>query len=134
MFDGESFVTSPNPDVVYAPPTSGRMTYKQDYRLGYHDPLLWPQPFFPDYCHLVAISRAPETLDEDTSTHILFHKAADDDFVLDDGSTLRTWNPDNLYVSRKWLPTYGKRLPPTSMMTPFHTKHLFSTTSWHPLH
>jgi len=89
VFDGESFVTSPNADVIYAPPTSGRITYKRDYRLGHHDPLLWPQPFLPDYCHLVTIPRAPETLDEGTSTHILFHKAADDDFVPDHDSTLR---------------------------------------------
>lgn len=88
VFDGKSFVTSPNADVIYAPPTSGRMTYQHDYRLGQHDPLLWPQPFLGNYWHLAAIPRAPEDLDENTSTQILFHKATDDDFARDGVSAL----------------------------------------------
>jgi len=81
VFDGNQFVTSPNADVIYAPPPSGRMTYKHDYRLGQHDPLLWPQPFLSNYCHLAVIPRAPETLDDNVPMHVLFHKATFEDFA-----------------------------------------------------
>ncbi|KAF8971706.1 hypothetical protein BDZ97DRAFT_1752973 [Flammula alnicola] len=35
--DGEFFVTSPNMDIIYAPPKVSRISYKEDYRLGEHD-------------------------------------------------------------------------------------------------
>ena len=98
IFDGNHFVTTPNADVIYAPPANGRMTYKHDYRLGQHDPLLWPQPFLADYCHLAAIPRAPETLDDNVFMHVLFHKATVDDFAPETSCTLSglgglSWRP-----------------------------------------
>ncbi|KAK1219782.1 hypothetical protein PQX77_017481 [Marasmius sp. AFHP31] len=58
------FITSPNTLLVYKPLLRLRQVYlQQDYRLGAEDPLLYPQPFIPDCCHLATIphrSKNPE--------------------------------------------------------------------------
>ncbi|KAL0562470.1 hypothetical protein V5O48_019617, partial [Marasmius crinis-equi] len=58
--DRKLFVTSPNSSVIYQPLLGTREVYlRQDYRLGAEDPLLYPQPFIPERCHLAAIPRRP---------------------------------------------------------------------------
>ncbi|KAJ8089517.1 hypothetical protein PM082_014773 [Marasmius tenuissimus] len=58
--DGKYFVTSPNSDIIYQPLLGSReIFFRQDYRLGAEDPLLYPQPFIPDRCHWAAIPRRP---------------------------------------------------------------------------
>ncbi|KAK1231759.1 hypothetical protein PQX77_005107 [Marasmius sp. AFHP31] len=58
--DGKYFVTSPNTLLVYKPLLGTReVALRQDYYLGAEDPLLYPQPFILDRCHLAAIPRRP---------------------------------------------------------------------------
>jgi hypothetical protein len=87
--NGDYFITSPNAKVVYTPPSTSRMTFKRDCRLGIDDFLLWPQPFIDEHCHLAAIPRRPETLDSTNATHILYSSPVDDEhFVPHYGRTL----------------------------------------------
>ena len=75
--------------MIYTPPSSSRMTFKRDCRLGMDDFLLWPQPFIDEHCHLAAIPRPPEQLNPNISTHILFSNALDDEhFVPNHSCTL----------------------------------------------
>ena len=75
--------------MVYTPPSSSRMTFKRDCRLGINDFLLWPQPFIDEHCHLAAIPRRPETLDPKNAIHILYSSAVDDEhFKPHHGRTL----------------------------------------------
>ena len=82
MFEGRNFVTSPNKKHIYAPPASKRMTFKTDYRLGEHDPLLWPQPYLEPQCHLACIPRRVEVFEESARLvfKILFHQVGFADF------------------------------------------------------
>jgi hypothetical protein len=82
VFEGRNFVTSPNKKHIYAPPASKRMTFKTDYRLGEHDPLLWPQPYLEPQCHLACIPRRVEVFEESTRPifKILFHQVGSPDF------------------------------------------------------
>ncbi|KAL0579201.1 hypothetical protein V5O48_002824 [Marasmius crinis-equi] len=63
--DRESFVTSPNTYRIYKPLFGSREVYlRQDYHLGPEDPLLYPQPFVRERCHLAAIPRRPASPDD----------------------------------------------------------------------
>jgi len=58
------------------------MTFKTDYRLGEHDPLLWPQPYLEPQCHLACIPRHVEVFEESARPvfKILFHQVSSPDF------------------------------------------------------
>jgi len=58
------------------------MTFKKDYRLGEHDPLLWPQPYLELQCHLACIPRCVEVFEESLrpTFKILFHRVGFADF------------------------------------------------------
>jgi len=58
------------------------MTFKQDYRLGEHDQLLWPQPYLEPQCHLACIPRRQEVFNESARAAFstLFHPVSFDDF------------------------------------------------------
>jgi hypothetical protein len=58
------------------------MTFKTDYRLGEHDPLLWPQPYLEPQCHLACIPRRVEVFEESARPvfKILFHQVGFADF------------------------------------------------------
>jgi hypothetical protein len=58
------------------------MTFKTDYRLGEHDPLLWPQPYLEPQCHLACIPRRVEVFEESARPvfKILFHQVGFPDF------------------------------------------------------
>ena len=58
------------------------MTFKKDYRLGEHDPLLWLQPYLEPQCHLACIPRCVEIFEESLrpSFKILFHRVGLADF------------------------------------------------------
>ena len=52
--------TTPNQDVVYRPQIEKqRVSMCADYRFGFNDPTLWPQPYVRTYPHLAAIPRKP---------------------------------------------------------------------------
>ncbi|KAL0068976.1 hypothetical protein AAF712_003969 [Marasmius tenuissimus] len=58
--DGRYFITSPNSENIYMPLLGPReVFFRQDYRLGPEDPLLYPQPFLQDRCHYAAIPCRP---------------------------------------------------------------------------
>jgi len=81
VFNGASFVTSPNMDYIFAPPNNARMTIKRDLRLGDDDNLLWPQPYFEHSPHFAAIPRKPEDYSIGHRHYICFYVTTDTDFV-----------------------------------------------------
>ena len=121
---------SPNADVVYTPPSSSRMTFKRDYRLGIDDFLLWPQLFIDEHCHLAAIPHAPNVLDPTKFMHILFSNPADDEhFKPHYGGTLaglRNISTGTLQQLKRVRDIVNQRLTSTGPTVLFHTKPPFS--------
>lgn len=78
--DGRYFITSPNMDIVYAPPfgLNRSMRFRSDFRYGEDDPLLWPQPYLPHVCHLGCIPLCPPS---DQLLAIMWWKLTREDFV-----------------------------------------------------
>ena len=52
-------------DVIYQPPfgKERHMRFRQNFRYGDDDPLLWPQPYVVSECHLAAIPMRPDASD-----------------------------------------------------------------------
>ncbi|TFK57775.1 hypothetical protein BDN72DRAFT_907525 [Pluteus cervinus] len=60
---GDFFVTTPNMPIIYMPPLRRRtrsIRIRSDFRYAQDDPVLWPQLYTADYCHLGAIPQQPE--------------------------------------------------------------------------
>ena len=91
-FDGivaavvDDFVcTTPNQTRIFLPPTQ-KIVVKicADIRYGSNDVTLWPQPWFESHCHLAAIPRKPDDLDDPLS--IMWWDPTSDDFEYFGGS------------------------------------------------
>ena len=78
VLDGTHFITSPNQNHIPKPPFgSNRKVFLRENSLyGDDDPIRWPQPYNPVYCHLGAIPH-PGSL----SSHlIIWYKPTEYDF------------------------------------------------------
>ena len=60
--------TTPNQDHILLPSMQKREVYlRADYRYGLDDCTLWPQPWIEVFCHLGAIPRKPDNVDDPLS-------------------------------------------------------------------
>src|SRR5271168_1743680 len=67
------------PNSNFLPATqSTEVKLRADLRYGPDDPMLWPQPWVDNYCHLGAIPRKPD--DPNDSLSIMWWDPTSDDF------------------------------------------------------
>ncbi len=65
--------------IIYDPPVDGQVVYLQsDYRYASHDPMLWPQHYTQEFCHLGSIPLRPS--DPKSELQILWYEFQDGDF------------------------------------------------------
>jgi hypothetical protein len=70
---------TPNQTRIFLPATqSTEVKLRADLRYGPDDPMLWPQPWVDNYCHLGAIPRKPD--DPNDSLSIMWWDPTSDDF------------------------------------------------------
>ena len=64
--DGRFIVTSPNSVRMFHPPLGGdrSLFLRSNLRFGDDGELQWPQPFLPNYVHLVCIMNRPTSEDD----------------------------------------------------------------------
>jgi hypothetical protein len=79
--EGSFFIMSPNMDVIYEPPFGHErhMRFRQNFRYGDDDPLLWPQPYVMSECHLAAIPLRPQSRDP---MAVMWWQVTRDEFTL----------------------------------------------------
>lgn len=76
---GDFVCTTPNQTRIFLPATqSTEVKLRADLRYGPDNPMLWPQPWVNNYCHLGAIPRKPD--DPNDSLSIMWWDPTSDDF------------------------------------------------------
>ena len=76
---GDFVCTTPNQTRIFLPPMQkSEVKLRADVRYGPDDPTLWPQPWVENYCHLGAIPRKPDDLNDPLS--IMWWDPTSDDF------------------------------------------------------
>ena len=82
---GDFVCTSPNQTRIFLPPMQKTEVFiRADMRYGSNDPTLWPQPWNEKHCHLGAIPRKPDDLNDPLS--IMWWEPICDDFENFGGS------------------------------------------------
>jgi len=124
---GDFICTTPNQTQIYLPSMQKKVEVKlrADIRYGSDDPTLWPQPWVEMHCHLGAIPRKPDDLNDPLS--IMWWDPTGDDFESFGGSIvggLGELSGSKISSLRKMMSSLESRVEDHKHAFPMPNKHL----------